>query len=117
MKRFPLFCLAVLLGVGVSTPAQVVLEGRIGRHVVGQVVVGHRDHDGHHAPRRHRVHVRLPAPRGHWQTVHEQVLVPGYWQEQHLPPSYGWIDDGCGRRRLGMLYDVVWCVVLLLSRL
>jgi len=106
MKRFSLFCVVALLGAAVSAPAQVSIEGRIGRHVVGRVVVSnpaHGDH-GHRDSRRHREPVRrAPAPRGHWDTVHEQYLVPGYWNEQHLPPTYGWIVDSCGHRRWGVV--------------
>lgn len=101
MKRFPLFCVAALLGVAVSAPAQISFEGRIGRHVRGSVVVGHRDHHDH----RHYAPVRrMPAPpRGHWKTVYEEVLVPGYWREEHVPPTYGWIVESCGHRRWGMV--------------
>lgn len=114
MKRFPLFCLAALLGVAVSAPAQISIEGRIGRHVVGKVTVGHDHHDharGHRDARRvapvvrHHVEpvLRRPAAHGHWQTVEEQVLVPGFWQEQHTPPTYGWVTDDCGHRRWGVV--------------
>lgn len=52
MMRFPLFCVVALLGAAVSAPAQISVEGRIGRHVIGQVVVGQRDHDhGHRGSR------------------------------------------------------------------
>jgi hypothetical protein len=108
MKRFPLFCVVALLGAAVSVPAQVSIEGRIGRHVRGTVVIGHRDHRDHrdtHERRPHREPVlRVPAPpRGHWKTVYDEVLVPGYWHEEHVPPTYGWIQDRCGHRRWGMV--------------
>lgn len=100
MKRFPMFCVAALLGAAVSLPAQVSFEGRIGRQVRGSVVIGHRDHD-------HRTHSRVrrvPAPpRGHWKTVYEEVLVPGYWREEHVPPTWGWIVESCGHRRWGIV--------------
>ncbi|MBL9077314.1 MAG: hypothetical protein JNL08_07420 [Planctomycetes bacterium] len=116
MKRFPLFLLAALLGVAASAPAQLTLEGRIGRAVVGKVTIGddgHRGHREHRSDRDDRGHrgrrpaepVRClpPIPRGHWQTIEEQVLVPGYWQEQHVPPTYGWITDRCGHRHWGVV--------------
>ena len=110
MMRFPLLCVVALLGAAVSAPAQISIEGRIGRHVVGQVVVGHgghRDHGGHKHRDARRVTPparRVPAPaHGHWTSVEEQHLVPGYWQEQHVPPTYGWIVDSCGHRRWGIV--------------
>jgi hypothetical protein len=112
MKRFPLFLLAALLGAAVSAPAQVVIEGRLGRHLRGAVVIGnqhdrgHRDHDRIRVDRSHQ-HCepirRIPAPRGRWETVEEQFLVPGYWDEQHVPPTYGWIYDHCGHRHWGIV--------------
>lgn len=102
MKRFPLLCVATLLGVVVpATAQQISFEGRIGRSLVGQVVVDH----GHHGPARPRpaVRSRAPAPRGHWQTIHEQVLVPGYWHEEHVPPTFGWRRDACGRLHWGVV--------------
>lgn len=117
MMRFPLFCVVALLGAAVSAPAQFSIEGRIGRHDRGSVrlVVGGGDHD----VRSHRGHAEpvrclpvprpvfhpapCPPPRGHWETVCEQVLVPGYWQEQHVPPTYGWIRGHCGRLEWGMV--------------
>lgn len=111
MKRFPLFCVAALLGVAVSAPAQrITIDGAIGRHLVGSVTVSARDHDHREhgrrdRPRRHVEPVRRPAPRlrGHWRTIEEQVLVPGFWHEQHVPPTYGWITDRCGRRHWGIV--------------
>jgi hypothetical protein len=114
MMRFSLLLVAALLGAAVSAPAQVSIEARIGRNIVGQVVVGARDHGDHYrgdrgdrGSRDHRRHVvpvrRVPAPRGHWETVQERYLVPGYWSEQHVPPTYGWIVDSCGHRRWGVV--------------
>lgn len=121
MKRLPLFCVVALLGAAVSVPAQVSIEGRLGRNVRGSVTVdvggrhdrdrdrGHdsfrdRDHDryrSHNEPvRRH--HVPVPV-RGHWETVCEQVLVPGYWRDEHVPPTYGWVRNHCGRLEWGMV--------------
>lgn len=108
MMRFPLFCVAALLGVAVSAPAQISIEGRIGRHVTARVVVDQRDHDhgaSRRGSRRHEAPVcRIPAPpRGHWDTVQEQYLVPGYWNEVHVPPTYGWVFDSCGHRYWGVV--------------
>jgi hypothetical protein len=103
MKNLPLFCVAALLGLAVSVPAQrISFEGQFGRSPRGVVVVdagggrsfgGHRDHCGDHR-----------RPRGHWETVHEQVLVPGYWRDEHVPPTYGWIVDRCGHRHWGIVH-------------
>ena len=103
--------LAALLGAAVSAPAQVVIEARLGRDLRGAVVIGnqrdhrdrdHRDHRDHGRVDRSRDHCepirRAPLPRGRWETVEEQYLVPGYWDEQHVPPTYGWIRDHCGHR-------------------
>jgi len=107
MNRFPLFCVVALLGAAVSVPAQVSIEGRLGRNVRGSVSIdfgGHRDRGGdryrsHNEPVR-----RFPVPvRGHWETVCEQVLVPGYWSEEHVPPTYGWVRNHCGRLEWGMV--------------
>ena len=100
MKRFQLFCVVALLGAAVSAPAQISIEGRLGNLVRGTVVLGHHDHRGHNhrsAPVR-----RAPVHQGHWQTVCEQVLVPGYWHEQHVPPTYGWIYH-CGHSHWGIV--------------
>lgn len=99
MMRFPLFCVAALLGAAVSVPAQVSIQTSFGRHLRGGVTLGHPQ------PRL-RVQVApvcQPAPRGHWETVCEPVLVPGYWQEQHVPPTYGWIRSHCGHREWGIV--------------
>lgn len=110
MMRFPLFCVAALLGAAVSAPAQVSIAGSIGRQIAGSVVVSHRAHDDHRANDRHgndrHVHGRYTPvrARGHWQIVHEQVLVaPGYWSEEHVPPTYGWVTDWCGHRHWGVV--------------
>jgi len=113
MKTFPLFSamkhlpmLSVLALLGAAIPAQKFsIEGRIGRGIHASVVVGKPCHDRGH---RERVCVepvrRIPAPpRGHWQTVYEEVLVPGYWHEEHVPATWGWIYDSCGHRRWGVV--------------
>lgn len=99
MMRFPLICVAALLGVAVSAPAQFSIGVGLGRHVRGSVTIGHGEP---------RVAVQVepvcrPEPRGHWETVCEQVLVPGYWTEEHVPPTYGWIRGHCGRLEWGMV--------------
>jgi hypothetical protein len=115
MKRFPMLVLAALLGAAVSAPAQVVIEARLGRDLRGAVVIGNqrdyrdrdRDHRDHRRFDRSRDHCepirRAPLPRGRWETVEEQYLVPGYWDEHHVPPTYGWIYDHCGRRHWGII--------------
>ena len=110
MMRLPLFCVAALLGAAVSAQTRISVEGQIGRHIRGGVVVGARhDHGDHHQRdhhqhgRHHRPILRAPEPRGHWKTVCEEVLVPGYWREDHVPPTWGWIVDSCGHRRWGVV--------------
>lgn len=97
MMKLPLLSVAALLAAAVSAPAQVTIEARLGRMFRGGIA-----HLGHH-------HQCQPVqPRrvsGRWETVREQVLVPGYWQEQHTPPTYGWIVDPCGRRRWGIVAE------------
>lgn len=38
--------------------------------------------------------------------------MPGYWDEQFVPATYGWVYDSCGRRSWGIVqasyYDRVW---------
>jgi hypothetical protein len=101
MIRIPLFLFAALLGVAAAAPAQISIEGRLGRQLRGVVAIGG---GGFHQPRAHCEPVRRHlAPRGHWQTVHDQVLVPGYWRDEHVPPTYGWVVDRCGRRHWGIV--------------
>lgn len=104
MMRFPLFCVAALLGVAVSAPAQISIQGSVGRHIAGGVVVSHNDHGDRHGSHRHGHGRHTPVrARGHWRIVEEQVLVPGYWREQHVPPTYGWTIDRCGHRHWGVV--------------
>jgi hypothetical protein len=113
MMRLPLLSVAALVMAAVSAPAQVTVEAKLGRSIRGAVTVGspvHHDHGHRHGERggrRHEPIRRVPAPRhehhGHWRTVDEQVLVPGYWREEHVPPTYGWIHDACGHRRWGVV--------------
>jgi hypothetical protein len=107
MKRFLLLTVAAVLSVAVSAPAQITIEGRLGRHIRGTVVLaGHDDHHGHRHNRDvdHRRHREVERrERGHWKTVHEKVRVPGYWRDEHVPATYGWVIDSCGHRNWGIV--------------
>lgn len=66
---------------------------------------------GHHGP---VLRFPAPAPRGHWETVCETVLVEaGHWHEDYVPPVYGWVYDHCGCRVWGIVEAGycrrVWC--------
>jgi hypothetical protein len=112
MIRFSLFCAAALLLAAVPA-AQRSAVVPSGHHARGNdaVQVAHQVS----RPRGHReagrflrrvaapVVSRVPQPRGHWEDRCEQVLVPGYWTEQHVPPTYGWIRGHCGRREWGIV--------------
>ncbi|MFY9343236.1 MAG: hypothetical protein WAT39_12140 [Planctomycetota bacterium] len=95
MMKLPLFCVAALLAA-VAAPAQVRIEGRLGNMFRGSVAVGGRHHNHCPPATRHRV-------QGRGETVQEQVLIPGYWHDEHVPPTYGWIVDHCGRRHWGIV--------------
>lgn len=119
--RFPLLSVAALLVAAVSAPAQLSIDAKLGRNIRGGVVLSGHNHGNHnnHVDRRHNGVVSdnrdyraprdsyrrcpPPAPRGHWETVHEQVLVPGYWHDEHVPATYGWIYDSCGHRHWGLI--------------
>jgi hypothetical protein len=105
MMRFPLLPVAAVLLAAVPADAQISLEANFGRHVRGAVVVNGRVNTDHGRARgpRSNAHCPPPAPRGHWETVHEQVLVPGYWKDEHVPATYGWIYSSCGHRHWGMI--------------
>lgn len=125
MKNFPLLTVVALLGAAVSAPAQIKVEGQIGRAVRGSVVLGQRQPAGHEtfrgprdergqrSPRggevRHEDRDRRPVrhlppqPRGYWKTVCEEYLVPGYFTEEHVPPTFGWVYDHCGHRVWGVV--------------
>ncbi len=113
MKTLQLIGAAFALALAAAqAPAQVAIEARLGKHVrVGAVIpVGGHSHsygDRHshrhsdrHSYQRHGHGGHHPAPRvsGHWKVVYEDVTIPGYWREDHVPPRYGWIYDHCGRR-------------------
>jgi hypothetical protein len=98
--KHSLLILAAALAAAVSAPAQISIEARFGRHPRATVKVGgHHHHDHHH----HCEPVRRPVQRGRWETVEEQCLVPGYWRDEHVPPTYGWIVDSCGHRHWGIV--------------
>jgi hypothetical protein len=103
MRLFPFSVVAAALAVAVPAPAQFAIEARFGRHFSAAVVSRHshaaprHDHHDHHGRHGHQV------SRGHWKTVNERYLVPGYWREQHVPPTYGWITDHCGHRHWGVV--------------
>jgi hypothetical protein len=104
MKRFPLFLLAAALVAAVPAPAQFSIQARFdGRHVQGSLRVG--DCAPRRVVRHDDCHVHRPPVRqhGHWQTIEERVLIPGYWHDEHVPPTYGWIRDHCGHRHWGVV--------------
>ena len=84
---------AALLGLAIPAAAQIRVEGSFGRqfHV------------------RAAFPVAFPAPcaepAGHWETVTEQVLVPGFFREERLPPRYGWAFDRRGHRHWTLIDD------------
>ncbi|MFK7739988.1 MAG: hypothetical protein AB8H80_06655 [Planctomycetota bacterium] len=49
---------------------------------------------------------------GRWVTRCERVLVPGFWDQQHVPAVRGWVYDRCGRRSWGIVqaacFERVW---------
>ena len=124
MKQLPLL-LAVLLGAAVSAQSvrsaqrhhtRVVASKPAQRSVVARSAVGHgrpvatRRSFGSSLSRvvvagAVRGFVDRCAPRsyGRWVTRCEQVLVPGYWDERHVPAVYGWVVDACGRSRWGVV--------------
>ncbi len=102
MKQLTWSVLAAALLAAAQVPAQISIAADFGRHARASVRIGgHQHHGVHHDSCRVR---RPPAPpRGHWQTIEECVLVPGYWHDEHVPPTYGWIYDRCGHRHWGMI--------------
>jgi len=83
-----------LLGVAAAAPAQLRIEGFFGHHVTLAASFG-----DFYRPRP----VCEAPPRGHWETVCEQVLVPGYWREECVPARFGWVRDHCGRSVWGVI--------------
>ncbi|HEX5050527.1 MAG TPA: hypothetical protein VFZ65_02030 [Planctomycetota bacterium] len=99
MNRITLMFLATLLGAAVSSPAQVRAGSRSPRGPVSATVPQRVDQPVRHASgRRAGQH-----QQGHWETRCEQVLVPGYWSEEHVPATYGWIYSLCGHREWGIV--------------
>ena len=46
---------------------------------------------------------RVPVGFGRWVTRFEEVLLPGHWDLRYVPAVYGWVRDGCGGRRWGVV--------------
>lgn len=114
-----------LFGLAAAAPAQVRLEGILGRHIQVGIEVGDhghgrdgdrdrsrgydrgrerrggdRDHDRRdHDRRSHGEH----RDHGYWTTVRERNEIPGYWREERQPARYGWIVDHCGNRVWGVV--------------
>jgi hypothetical protein len=91
-----------LLGVAAAAPAQLRIEGFFGHHVAVAATFGDcwRPRP---VPVRYAPPVCYAPPRGHWETVCEQVLVPGYWRQECAPARYGWVRDHCGRAVWGVI--------------
>lgn len=53
---------------------------------------------------------------GRWETVYEEVLVPGYWDVQHHPAVYGWVYNACGNRVWGVVEPARDCRVWVPAR-
>lgn len=110
MKTLPSFLLAAVGAALAAAPAeaQISISARLGRH--GSVQVGFPAPCRIEPVRRVPVAddcIDFPVPHrrqhGRWETRCEQVLVPGYWREDHVPPSYGWVYDHCGHRHWRMV--------------
>lgn len=80
-----------LLGFAAAAPAQLHFQGFFGRHFLLTAEIGC------FPP------ACAPVARGHWETTCEQVLVPGCWREERVPPRYGWIPDRCGHWSWGVV--------------
>jgi hypothetical protein len=112
MKTIPVLSLAALLFASISAPAQIRIEGRFGRLQIGcgPVVappvrhcppVPHCEPVQHCPPPPVRRHGRQ---HGYWETRCERVLVSsGYWREECVPPTYGWVRSPCGGRHWGVV--------------
>lgn len=122
-----------LFGLAAVAPAQLRIEGNLGRHVQVSAELGARtvarhddhgggrhgdrgrrdDHRGRRDDHRHRGRGRDDRhdrhghhdhhAHGRWETVRERVRVPGYWREEYVPARYGWIVDDCGVRVWGVV--------------
>lgn len=103
--------LLALFGLAAAAPAQLRLEGILGRHIqVGvqigresesrgpvQVAHGHgRERGGRNSHRDYRDY-RDQREHGYWRTIAEEVVIPGYWRDECTPARYGWVADHCGK--------------------
>ena len=115
MKTLSSICAAIALAVAATpAPAQVSIRAGVtigarghdhGRPIERPVEHRHVDrYSGHrHVDRGHvDIHVHS-APSGYWRTVYDEVHVPGYWREEHVPARYGWTVDNCGHRCWGVV--------------
>jgi hypothetical protein len=97
----------VLLGLASAAQSQFRIEGLLGRSVRVAANLGcvpiFRPVDSCPRP------VCVPRPCGHWETVCEQVWVPGYWREDYVPARYGWIENRCGHRYWGEIEPARTC--------
>lgn len=84
----PILAVAVLLGSAVSSPAQFRIEGNVGHGLSLAAVFG--DFPSRCEPRFFRA--------GHWETVREEVWVPGYWRDTCIPARFGWVRERGHRR-------------------
>jgi hypothetical protein len=90
----PILAVAVLLGSAVSSPAQVRIEGNLGHGLRVAAVFGDCFPGYGEAPRWHQA--------GHWETVREEVWVPGYWRDTCVPARCGWVRE-YGHRRWAVI--------------
>ncbi|GDY03033.1 hypothetical protein LBMAG49_23620 [Planctomycetota bacterium] len=89
----------VLLGFAASAQAQFRIEGLFGSHLRVAALIGGCGVVGY-LPRVSQ-QVCAPRPVGHWETVCQQVWVPGYWRYECVPARFGVIESRCGRRFFG----------------
>ena len=101
MKNVTLIVLA-LLGLAAAAPAQIHFDGILGRRVQVSGSVGAVSRPAVRAVTRHG-DFRRPVHSGHWQTVTEQVHVPGYYKNEFVPPRYGWYTNACGHQVYGLI--------------
>ena len=99
-----LFAVA-LIGLAATLPSQTRFQvrARIGQPPAPAVVVDAAIGGQHHAPHHHDPRRSFRRSHGRWELRTERVLIPGYWHDEHVPPTWGWIHDGCGRRHWGIV--------------
>ena len=107
MKTLSSICAAIAFTVAATpAPAQVSIRAGVtigarghdhGGHDHGRPQVDHRHVD------RGYVDIHVNRPSGYWRTVYDEVHVPGYWREEHVPARYGWTVDSCGHRCWGIV--------------